>query len=654
MKKRDAILPLAQEFLFRYNATYPGRNLKGISTEAAQALYHYDWPLNIRELKNAVLAAAAKVQNSAVIEFRHLPEEVRLFGTSSGSFGPQRINVGKAQLGPNAHYAPVVMGSAETLADSLIEVVSGDPSNDGTMRTIERLSIQSAMRKKQDNRTHAADLLDISIRTLRNKLNEYSGKKRGPQKGGRPAGANGAADYAAQGTPDFAPPFEASKQEQPVELPPMPGALQHVLVPKAVERKFGDVLGDGRPDDLAVAPEKGLVLADDAVALRGGVASGLDAGQTSGAPDFSPASTVDLPPKAKREVEVVNFLIQAIEFMPPRAKGSLWSNFHRAGFSAVIQLLKPSVKQTESLLNISDQRWREYRYWKTSDQTREFLMQAVRAAVADQQPIDFEYFVRLINRALLVHFIERAQLPGKLEMSAHARRETHNDIEGVRLTLSFRGRINMADWRYWLDNSAEGGWIGVGLEDSPVAGSDVAKKGAPKAREPNQMHLPSSSSVLLGTIKTAFDEGWAARFMPEINRALIVLSRAMGLEEVDRERILKGLGGKGRWLLKEQFGESSLDRGQESNIPAPIRDLVSGWLRERYTRRQIYELVEKEIVLEALRRLGDERGTLKEAQALSGFNLSKFSNIVRRYPAEVQMARCSQGRCDTEQPLAQR
>jgi DNA-binding NtrC family response regulator len=41
------------------------------------------------------------------------------------------------------------------------------------LREMERNLISKALEKTQGNRTHAAKILGISIRTLRNKLNEY-------------------------------------------------------------------------------------------------------------------------------------------------------------------------------------------------------------------------------------------------------------------------------------------------------------------------------------------------------------------------------------------------------------------------------------------------------------------------------------------------
>jgi DNA-binding NtrC family response regulator len=53
---------------------------------------------------------------------------------------------------------------------------SGAPANGFlTLAEIEKRHILAALNHCQGNRTHAAKLLDVSIRTLRNKLHEYNG-----------------------------------------------------------------------------------------------------------------------------------------------------------------------------------------------------------------------------------------------------------------------------------------------------------------------------------------------------------------------------------------------------------------------------------------------------------------------------------------------
>ena len=45
-----------------------------------------------------------------------------------------------------------------------------------SLREVEKKLIFETLRKTHNNRTQAAKMLSISIRTLRNKLNEYAGE----------------------------------------------------------------------------------------------------------------------------------------------------------------------------------------------------------------------------------------------------------------------------------------------------------------------------------------------------------------------------------------------------------------------------------------------------------------------------------------------
>ena len=51
-----------------------------------------------------------------------------------------------------------------------------DPPVAGSLKEMERKMIFQALDQTNGNRTHAADILGISVRTLRNKLNEYREK----------------------------------------------------------------------------------------------------------------------------------------------------------------------------------------------------------------------------------------------------------------------------------------------------------------------------------------------------------------------------------------------------------------------------------------------------------------------------------------------
>ncbi len=100
----------------------------------------YPWPGNVRELENAV--------NRAIVLAS--PEEIR----------SQRLDLVPAEISPLARPA----------------ASPGDPGALGGRRLeqIEREAIIATLVLTDGNRTKAADLLGISIRCLRNKLQLYA------------------------------------------------------------------------------------------------------------------------------------------------------------------------------------------------------------------------------------------------------------------------------------------------------------------------------------------------------------------------------------------------------------------------------------------------------------------------------------------------
>jgi len=129
-ERREDIVPLAEMFLERYNREN-GRRIEGFAEEALTLLRRYDWPGNVRELQNAVERAVVlfDVPRLKVEHFRLL--EAPLSDKHEG-------------------FAP-----GTTVADA------------------EQRLILSTLEHCAQNRTRAAELLGISVRTLRNKLAEY-------------------------------------------------------------------------------------------------------------------------------------------------------------------------------------------------------------------------------------------------------------------------------------------------------------------------------------------------------------------------------------------------------------------------------------------------------------------------------------------------
>jgi two-component system NtrC family response regulator len=129
-ERRSDIPLLAVHFL--------GDRAEGFTPDALEALERAPWPGNVRQLRNAVLAAAS---------------------TSRG----QRIAARHLVLDREVASAPVTVGSAG----------DGGAALRGTLRDVERRAILRALEDCAGNRSATARALGIDRSTLRRKMKEY-------------------------------------------------------------------------------------------------------------------------------------------------------------------------------------------------------------------------------------------------------------------------------------------------------------------------------------------------------------------------------------------------------------------------------------------------------------------------------------------------
>jgi two-component system response regulator FlrC len=141
------ILELANHFTRRY-ADANNVAVRPLSSEARHELVRGRWPGNVRELENTIHRAVLLATGDEIgVEAIRLPDGTR------NADGPS---------GPVAH--------VQQIADQM----SASALVGRTVADVERDLILETLKHCLGNRTHAANVLGISIRTLRNKLNEYS------------------------------------------------------------------------------------------------------------------------------------------------------------------------------------------------------------------------------------------------------------------------------------------------------------------------------------------------------------------------------------------------------------------------------------------------------------------------------------------------
>jgi len=144
---------LADHFVTKY-AKANGVPAKPLSQPAVQALKSHPWPGNVRELENTLhravlLATEAEITPEAIV----LPD-----GSRPGQVEGMSVS---------AVAGGIASGEAGTGADN--EALVGR-----TVAEVEQRLILDTLNHCLGNRTHAANILGISIRSLRNKLKAYT------------------------------------------------------------------------------------------------------------------------------------------------------------------------------------------------------------------------------------------------------------------------------------------------------------------------------------------------------------------------------------------------------------------------------------------------------------------------------------------------
>ena len=145
---------LARQFIPRFVRKH-GVRVRGISDECMAALEAHRWPGNVRELQNVIERAVIMSGDGAMLEPDHL-------GFTPAASSAPAIPSSFAAVSPSEAATP-------TMVAAPVEPLS--------IAELEKRHILSVM-EKTPSRTQAAKVLGISIRTLRNKLNEYGVKSK--------------------------------------------------------------------------------------------------------------------------------------------------------------------------------------------------------------------------------------------------------------------------------------------------------------------------------------------------------------------------------------------------------------------------------------------------------------------------------------------
>ncbi|MBT7789752.1 MAG: sigma-54-dependent Fis family transcriptional regulator [Calditrichaeota bacterium] len=133
LRSRPDDLPvLADHFLLKFKRKYKFEK-KEIAKEVIDAFVRFDWPGNVRQMENLIERAILYSKKKSELKLDHFSFE-------------EDYRFNKSNL----------------LSDTVTSLAE-----------MERVLIYNTLKKTNNNRTKAADILGISVRTLRNKLHQY-------------------------------------------------------------------------------------------------------------------------------------------------------------------------------------------------------------------------------------------------------------------------------------------------------------------------------------------------------------------------------------------------------------------------------------------------------------------------------------------------
>jgi DNA-binding NtrC family response regulator len=138
LREHKEDIPALVEFLLKEMSAKHGRQVAAVSEAVLNVFQNYSWPGNVRELRNT-LERAVIVCDGAVVETRHLPPGFGQTTLRPSSDDPDTVHVG--------------VGT--------------------TVEQAEKLLILKTLESTANNKTRAAEILGISLKTLHNKLKEY-------------------------------------------------------------------------------------------------------------------------------------------------------------------------------------------------------------------------------------------------------------------------------------------------------------------------------------------------------------------------------------------------------------------------------------------------------------------------------------------------
>ena len=176
--RKDDVLSIAESLIQDLNKKHDTR-VADLSQDVMDALQRHDWPGNVRELRNA-LERSVILAGAGTVQMQHLPVNLQ----AKPSVVPAAAAFAASAGAAASAVSDVAAGAPSNLpvvGSSISPPIGGETEDlrvpiGTTVEEAEKNLILRTLEHTRNNKTRAAEVLGISLKTLHNKLKEYGAR----------------------------------------------------------------------------------------------------------------------------------------------------------------------------------------------------------------------------------------------------------------------------------------------------------------------------------------------------------------------------------------------------------------------------------------------------------------------------------------------
>lgn len=164
--RKEDIPDLIEHFLLKFSLGM-GKNVTRVSDQAMKTLKNYPFPGNVRELENTMERAMA-LEGGAEISLESLPAGIQKYLNE-----PEQVPAQKSKTDAKSTQAEASHGFSKGWEDAATALARGPVNLEKIVGDLERDYILCALEKSGGVKKRAADLLGITFRSIRYRINKY-------------------------------------------------------------------------------------------------------------------------------------------------------------------------------------------------------------------------------------------------------------------------------------------------------------------------------------------------------------------------------------------------------------------------------------------------------------------------------------------------